>query len=199
MIGPRVAAPERELRVLIPPGSVRARASANGGGRPPALDQEKADALVRYVRLGEYLEIAAAAAGIHDDTFRNWKRRAAEELEEGNPEGPFARLFGSLKEAAALAQTDALATIRSGPPNWQAQAWFKERTSARWRRRVAIAELEDEPEADAGGIEVRVHVVDSRPATPVLDVTGSSRITEEQLGGISANGNGNGNGAAPHA
>jgi hypothetical protein len=170
MIGLRVGCAARpELRVVIPAGSVRPRDNGrHPGGRPPALNQATADTLLRYVRLGEFLEIAAAAAGVHDSTVRYWKRYAAEELERGEP-GPFAQFFTALKEAAALAQIDALREIRSGGKNWQAAAWFKERTSSRWRRRLAIAELDEDEDADAGGLEVRVRVVSSRPARPEQD------------------------------
>jgi hypothetical protein len=194
VIGLSVGAAPREAALVIAPGSVHPRDNGrHPGGRPPKLDQAKADLLREYVRLGEYLEIAAPAAGIDDDTFRNWKRRAREEVEDGNPDGPFARLFGALRQDAALAQVDALRDVRSRVDNWPASAWFKERTSVRWRRRLAIAEVEDDHE-DEDGFEVRVRVVSSRPADPVLDVAGSSRITE----GVSGNGNSNGNGTAPH-
>jgi transposase-like protein len=193
VIGLSVGAAPRESALVIAPGSVHPRDNGrHPGGRPPKLDQEKADLLREYLRLGEYLEIAAEAAGIDEDTFRNWKRRAAEERELGLG-GPFVEFFGAIKKCSALAQIDALAKIQSGAEQWQAAAWFKERTSHRWRRRLAIAEVEDEHEDDEG-FEVRVRVVSSRPADPVLDVAGSSRITEEQHGGIS----GNGNGTTPH-
>lgn len=177
MIALRIGRTLEELPVVIAPGSVRPRDNGrHPGGRPPALDQATADTILEYLRLGEYLEIAVAAAGVSDVTFRAWKRRGAEELEAGEVDGPFAKFLLAAKQRSALAQIDALRDIRGKVENWPASAWFKERTSSRWRRRLAIAELEDAHEEDDGGLEVRVRVVDSRAAA--LDVEGSSRITE---------------------
>jgi hypothetical protein len=112
-------------------------------GRPLELDDATGGAIVASMREGNYLETAAALAGVTKWTVRNWIRRGAKEAkrrragEALDAEGAlFADFFTSVEKARAEAEADDLAAIRSDG-SWQARAWRLERRHpARWGRQT---------------------------------------------------------------
>ena len=94
-------------------------------------------ALTARVREGQTLETAARLAGIHRDTFHDWRRRgsaAAEARATGaavdQAELPFLELHDVVEVARAQAQADAVLEVRAAgrAGNWQASRWFLERS-----------------------------------------------------------------------
>ena len=81
-----------------------------GRGRPigsTKLNQRIQDTIVTAVRHGNYLETAAALAGIHRDTLYSWIRKGA-----AAPEGNRYRNFSDmLTRAMAQSETEAVAAI----------------------------------------------------------------------------------------
>lgn len=85
------------------------------GGKPSKYTPERVKAILQAIEVGAPYRHAAAAAGIDEDTFTNWKKRHAE-------------FSDAVKEAEAKAITGRLARIRlAEPDHWQAAAWWLER------------------------------------------------------------------------
>lgn len=124
--------------------------------RPTKLNPKRQADIVSRLTAGVYFDTACVSSGITEQTGHNWMARArdslalisehgedgaelsAEEVEELVPEKerPFVAFYHAVKEASADAEVGALALLRAGGQNWQAQAWFLERRfSERWRRR----------------------------------------------------------------
>src|SRR5690242_14094039 len=87
------------------------------GGRPLELTPELSDRIVEAIRLGNYLETAAALAGVTSKSVRNWLRRGT----KGN-DPIFVAFAQAVLCARATAEQQALERI-SSDPSWQAQAW----------------------------------------------------------------------------
>lgn len=116
------------------------------GGRPTKLDDEMQEKLVQAIRAGNYMETAAAFAGISKDTLYRWLRRGARErkrLEDDedailNPEeAPFVRFSYSIEKAQAESEVRDVSLIgKHAEYTWQAAAWRLERKfPARWGRK----------------------------------------------------------------
>jgi transposase len=93
-------------------------------GRPSKLTAENAQRIADLVRVGNYLETAAAAANVHRVTLHRWLRRGQEE-----ESGLYREFLESVEKAQAEAESRDVALIakaaRDG--NWQAAAWRLER------------------------------------------------------------------------
>lgn len=104
--------------------------------RQTKLTPEIQERIVLAVRAGNYLSVAARAAGIHEATLYRW-------LERGRgPAGrePYRAFCEALKEAEAAAEVHAVALIRQQmPQQWTAAMTFLERRFPdRWRRRDTV-------------------------------------------------------------
>jgi hypothetical protein len=107
-------------------------------GRPKGstkLTPDLQERIVQFVRSGNYVETAAAAAGIHKDTLYDWlKQGAAEES------GKFRDFSDALQKATAVSETNAVQLITdAAETQWQAAAWRLERKShERWGRKERL-------------------------------------------------------------
>lgn len=107
--------------------------------RPTALTKEVHDLIVDAIKLGNYQEHAANAAGITAATFYNWIDRGKRERErltnpdeKPNPkETVFLEFFEAVEKAKALAIAQNVAVIQraAATGTWQAAAWWLERTA----------------------------------------------------------------------
>lgn len=114
------------------------------GGRPSKLTEELTDEITKVVRAGNYIETAAAYAGISKSSLYNWLRRGREERERvERGEKPKAResvYLGFLDAVEkALAQSeirDVTMIAKAAQDSWQASAWRLERRFPfKWGRR----------------------------------------------------------------
>lgn len=98
------------------------------------LDAAMMDRLVKLIQVGNYKENAAAMCGISRATFNNWLLRGA------RGEAPFTELLAGVEKAQAEAVGHKVATITAASQkNWQAAAWWLERTNPRkWGRKDAL-------------------------------------------------------------
>ena len=103
--------------------------------------------IMKAVRLGNYLETAAAYAGINKDTLFAWLRQGARD-----ESGPFKEFSDSVSKAMAEAEMTDLGRIQeAAKTNWQASAWRLERRNpARWGRkdRTPVAPEEESIDYD---------------------------------------------------
>jgi hypothetical protein len=103
------------------------------GGRPTKLTPEIQERCVQAIRSGNYIEVAAAYAGITDKTYYDWKRRG-----EAEPESIYGQFLAAVKSAEALSEAEAVAQVRLAsrdPKNWAAgMTWLERRFQTRWSR-----------------------------------------------------------------
>lgn len=118
-------------------------------GRPTKLTSEIQNKIVTAIRAGNYIETAAAYAGISKNTLYDWLKRGAREKErlERNPrarikksEAPYVEFSDAVEKAMAEAEIRDVAIIaKAAEENWQAAAWRLERKyPERWGRREKI-------------------------------------------------------------
>lgn len=100
-------------------------------GRPSKFTPEIVEQILSTVRAGNYLETAAAAAGINQDTLRDWMRRGARA-----GKGKFHDFSEAVRKAQASATARDVAVIgKAATEQWQAAAWRLERKfPAQWGR-----------------------------------------------------------------
>lgn len=114
-------------------------------GRPTKLTPEKQEEIIKYLRAGNYVETAAAYAGLSKASVYNWLRRGRREIErvEDDPkrkirkeEQPYVDFLYAVEKAQAGAEMTSIALInRASEVQWQAAAWRLERKHpGRWGR-----------------------------------------------------------------
>ena len=124
------------LRIPSPPEPADRRRV----GRPTSLTPEVSQVIADAMRAGNYLETAAALAGISVSTLRNWLR--AGRRGESPELADFAR---AITQARAIAEVRDLERI-GRDPSWQAAAWRLERRHPkRWGRRTYEPKVRPEP------------------------------------------------------
>lgn len=106
-------------------------------GRPTKLTPELQSEIVQAIKAGNYMETAAAYAGLAKSTFLDWMRRGRRERERlqanarAKPmktEAPYLAFSDAITKALATAEVDAVTRITDqGKQNWQALAWRLER------------------------------------------------------------------------
>jgi hypothetical protein len=129
-----------------------------------ALTPETHKLLVRLIGNGNYLEVAAAAAGIAEVTLKEWLVRGREE-----GVGKYYDFYIDVMQAEALKENDLLQRVEhagSIPEFWQASAWIlARRFPKRWQEKVQL-ELANELERMLAHLEARL---DTDTYTRVLE------------------------------
>lgn len=116
-------------------------------GRPTKLNYKVQEKIVQAIKAGNYIETAAAYAGINKSTLYDWLRRGEREKQrvEKNPryrirksEKPYVEFSDAVEKALAEAEVrDVLLISKAAEEQWQAAAWRLERKFPdRWGRRV---------------------------------------------------------------
>lgn len=129
-------------------------------GRPALMDLKPniCDDIIKAVRMGNYLETAAAYAGITKETLFAWLRRGAKE-----DKGPFKDFSDSITKGLAEAEMLDLGRIQeASKTNWQAAAWKLERRNPnRWGRkdRTPVTPEEEAIDYDSLSDEELDHVI----------------------------------------
>lgn len=104
-------------------------------GRPSKFNPEVANTIVLAIRAGNYMETAAAHAGVNKDTLHDWLRRGA------RGEKPYIEFSDSVKKALADAEmTDVMLVGKAAQAGaWQAAAWRLERRNRkRWGKHIKV-------------------------------------------------------------
>lgn len=113
-------------------------------GRPIKLNAEVQADIVKAIKAGNYLETAAAYAGINKSTLHDWLRRGEREKqsrEKGEvateKEQIFVEFSDSVEKALAEAEVRDVYTIsKAAESQWQAAAWRLERKfPKKWGRK----------------------------------------------------------------
>lgn len=137
-------------------------ARKRSAGRRTLLTDEVQERIVTAVRGGNYLDDAARYGGVTDRTVLNWMQKGREALAEVDGEDDlvapemeiYVRFFRAIEKARSDAVVRNLTLVqRAAEDNWQAAAWYLERTNPRkWGRRDTL-----EVTGEDGG-PVQVHV-----------------------------------------
>lgn len=104
--------------------------------RPPIeLTTQMQELIVGALKAGNYLETAAALAGVHPDTLREWLKKGR----KGDPR--YEEFAHSVQQAIASAEARDLAVIgKAAAEYWQAAAWRLERRfNDRWGRKNDVS------------------------------------------------------------
>jgi transposase len=106
-------------------------------GRRTKLTQEVQDRIVYAITSGNYIETAAAYAGISKNTLYRW----LEQGEDPNADAVYRDFRDAVEIARAQAEVRNVALIQKAANDgtWQAAAWYLERTAwQRWGRRTMV-------------------------------------------------------------
>jgi lambda repressor-like predicted transcriptional regulator len=105
--------------------------------RPTDLTPKMAAALVKLVEGGLPLLRAAEHEGLHYSTLKRWMTRKGP---------PYEEFSASLKTAKAVSQKKMVDEIREGVNNWQARAWYLERSDPQhWGRKDRLEQTIKQP------------------------------------------------------
>ena len=118
-------------------------------GRHTKLTPKKKKIIIEAVERGNYIETAAALAGVSKSTLYNWKNRGERELErlekypeaeESQTERPFLEFLDALTRAMAVAEDRDVQIIdKAAEDDWRASAWRLERRNAkRWGKKESL-------------------------------------------------------------
>lgn len=109
----------------------------------PKLDPATTQRVVDLIRAGNFLEVAATAAGIHRSTLYRWMRHGRDQQR-----GRYRKFLSQVEKAQAEAESRDVALIaKAASEDWRAAAWRLERKSP--RRYAARVQLAVQQELDA--------------------------------------------------
>lgn len=132
-----------------------AKPAAYEFGRPTKINEERAGKIIRAIRAGNYIETAAALAGINKSTLYAWLKRGAAEMDrlQNDPKAkpkkselPFLDFSNAVDIALAEAENRDVEAINAAVmDDWRAAAWRLERKFPdRWGRKDRLqAEVEN--------------------------------------------------------
>lgn len=93
----------------------------------PKLDLAMTQRIIDLIRAGNYLEVAATAAGIHRTTLYRWMRHGRDQKR-----GRYRKFLSQVERAQAEAEARDVAIIaKAAPDDWKAAAWRLERKAPR--------------------------------------------------------------------
>lgn len=182
---------KRWKRVLSEPHDIE---SPRSPGRPTKLNDDLQAKVLNAIQLGQSMERAALAAGIHRVTLWRWLEAGREGRE------PYFSFFQEALSADARCERRALQTIfiasqggkiaveekdpetgekftREQTPNWTAAAWLLERKYGYTVPRPGFGAPDDKPEEQGG---VPLEAVAGAKAAMVANTTGAPEQTPEQ-------------------
>lgn len=127
-------------------------------GRPTKLTPELQETICGILMNGNHIITTCDFVGISEKTFYDWLHRG-ERNSPADQAGGYTEFYQAVKKAQASAEVLSVARIRQAGDegNWQAHAWFLERSNPkRWGRRSL--ELTG---ADGGELVIRMTLDDN--------------------------------------
>jgi transposase len=115
-------------------------AAKNPGGRPTKLTKELQAKIVQAIEAGNYIETAAAYAGVDKVSLYAWMKKGHHEPENGLHR----EFLNAVQKALAAAEVrDVTLLAAAAEESWQAAAWRLERKFPdRWGRRDTVTVLQ---------------------------------------------------------
>jgi len=104
------------------------------------IDPVVTQRIVDLIRAGNYLEVAATAAGVHRTTLHRWMKRGREQ-----ERGRYRKFLVAVEKAQAEAESRDVALIaKAAGEDWRAAAWRLERKQPRrYGPRVQVSVQEE--------------------------------------------------------
>lgn len=117
-------------------------------GRPSKLNAELIINIQNWLRMGYFVEDAARMAGISKVTLYNWLSKGRDDRDAGI-ESLHSDFLNSLEKARAEAEGIFLNSIKTAASRgqWQAAAWWLERSFDKWSKpqRIEMGTGDNEP------------------------------------------------------
>lgn len=108
-------------------------------GQPSKLTPELQKEIVTLLTGGNFVETVCDYVGIHRDTFYEWMRRGERGWQIDLEPVDYVQFSDAVKKAMSQVEITTVATLRSGPLNWQAKAWWLERRHPdKWGNRQKV-------------------------------------------------------------
>lgn len=127
------------------------------GGRPIKLTPDLQKQITDVIRAGNYIETAAAFAGLHKSTLYDWMKRGAKERQRVagtnkrmlKKELPFVEFSDAIEKALAESEVrDVMRVGEASKTDWKAAAWRLERKfPQKWGRKFQQVDANDEERA----------------------------------------------------
>jgi transposase len=158
------------------------RMSGHTGRIPKLLNAEIQQTIIDAILGGNYLETAAAYAGVSRSTLFDWLakgREVQEQLDKGLevtvPNGQiYSDFLDSTREAQARSEVRTVAIIqKAGLTNWQAAAWHLERSRPRHWGKLDRQEISG---PEGGAVQVDLGAERAKAAALLEEI--ASRGTE---------------------
>lgn len=114
------------------------------GAKPPSINDQRVQDLLRALRFGNYMDAACAAAGVGVTTVYRWINEGQDEaqrIETGGKPNPhkagYVEIMEAIERARGEAEARNVAVIQKAAQDgtWQASAWWLERSRPqKWGR-----------------------------------------------------------------
>ena len=116
-------------------------------GRPSKLTAEVIENIQNWLRMGYFVEDAARMAGIHKATLYRWLEQGREDR-ENEVERLYADFCDAMERSRAEAEGMYLNSIKTAASRgqWQAAAWWLERSFDKWSKPSKLQISGDEAE-----------------------------------------------------
>ena len=117
-------------------------------GRPSKLNAEVINSIQQWLRMGYFVEDAARMSGVHKTTLYRWLEKGREEREAGK-ESLYVDFCNAMEKARAEAEGMFLSSIKTAASRgqWQAAAWWLERSFDKWSKpnKIQLGSDKEEP------------------------------------------------------
>jgi len=117
-------------------------------GRPSKLNAEVINSIQQWLRMGYFVEDAARMSGVHKTTLYRWLEKGREEREAGE-ESLYVDFCNAMEKARAEAEGMFLSSIKTAASRgqWQAAAWWLERSFDKWSKpnKIQLGSDKEEP------------------------------------------------------
>ena len=117
-------------------------------GRPSKLNAEVINSIQQWLRMGYFVEDAARMSGVHKTTLYRWLEKGREEREAGE-ESLYVDFCNAMEKARAEAEGMFLSSIKTAASRgqWQAAAWWLQRSFDKWSKpnKIQLGGDKEEP------------------------------------------------------
>lgn len=117
-------------------------------GRPSKLNAEVINSIQQWLRMGYFVEDAARMSGVHKTTLYRWLEKGREDRDAGE-ENLYVDFCNAMEKARAEAEGMFLSSIKTAASRgqWQAAAWWLERSFDKWSKpnKIQLGSDKEEP------------------------------------------------------
>jgi len=115
-------------------------------GRPSKLTAEVIKNIQNWLRMGYFVEDAARMAGVHKATLYRWLEQGKEDREQ-EVESLYADFCDAMERSRAEAEGMFINSIQTAAKRgqWQAAAWWLERSFDKWSNKLTLTGDDEEP------------------------------------------------------